>query len=112
MPAIREEMRVSEKLSPTIIGPTLKTATEILDSAYSKRTREKQEVKRRGQPCCGELTVCSACDVIENLSKSDDIKNTITKTPCRVDTGIVKLQAAYEYRVRLSHGPRELPNGY
>lgn len=48
MPAIREEMRVSEKLSPTIIGPTLKTATEILDSAYSKRTREKQEVRRRG----------------------------------------------------------------
>lgn len=44
MPAIRAEMRVSEKLSPEIVGPTLKTATEILDSAYSKQTRVAQEV--------------------------------------------------------------------
>lgn len=44
MPAIRKEMRVSHKLCPEIVGPTLQTATEILDSAYSKKTREKQQV--------------------------------------------------------------------
>lgn len=58
MPSIRKEMRVSHKLCPEIIGPTLKTATAILDSAYSKRTREAQEVRvdlsggsRRGLSC-------------------------------------------------------------
>lgn len=44
MPAIREETRVSHKLSPEIVGPSLRTATEILDSAYSKKTKEIQEV--------------------------------------------------------------------
>ena len=52
IPAIREEMRVSEKLSPTIIGPTLKAATEILHNAYSKRTREAQEVCEERPRCC------------------------------------------------------------
>ncbi len=47
MPSIRQEMRVSQKLAPEIVGPSLKTATEILDSAYSKRTRETQQVLRR-----------------------------------------------------------------
>ncbi|CAB1117541.1 unnamed protein product [Ectocarpus sp. CCAP 1310/34] len=46
MPLIRKEMRVSHKLCPEIIGPTLKTATDILDSAYSKRTREAQEARK------------------------------------------------------------------
>ncbi|CAM9738436.1 unnamed protein product [Ectocarpus sp. 13 AM-2016] len=46
MPSIRKEMRVSHKLCPEIIGPTLKTATDILDSAYSKRTREAQEARK------------------------------------------------------------------
>lgn len=44
MPSIRAEMRVSQKLSPEIVGPSLKTATEILHRAYSKRTRETQKV--------------------------------------------------------------------
>lgn len=44
MPSIRSEMRVSYKLCPEIIGPSLKTATDILHSAYSKKTREKQKV--------------------------------------------------------------------
>lgn len=48
MTSIRTELRVSEKLSPEIVGPTLKTATEILDSAYSKRTRVAQEVSASG----------------------------------------------------------------
>lgn len=46
MPSIRTEMRVSQKLSPEIIGPSLETATEILHSTYSKRTRQTQEVIR------------------------------------------------------------------
>ncbi|CAN0048640.1 unnamed protein product, partial [Ectocarpus fasciculatus] len=46
MPSIRKEMRVSHKLCPEIIGPTLKTATDILDSAYSKRTREAQGARK------------------------------------------------------------------
>ncbi|CAM9529419.1 unnamed protein product [Ectocarpus sp. 12 AP-2014] len=46
MPSIRKEMRVSHKLCPEIIGPTLKTATDILDSAYSKKTREAQEARK------------------------------------------------------------------
>ncbi|CBJ25470.1 conserved unknown protein [Ectocarpus siliculosus] len=46
MPSIRKEMRVSHKLCPEITGPTLKTATDILDSAYSKRTREAQEARK------------------------------------------------------------------
>ncbi|CAN0365334.1 unnamed protein product, partial [Pylaiella littoralis] len=46
MPAIREETRVSHKLSPEIVGPSLRTATEILDSAYSKRTKEIQEARK------------------------------------------------------------------
>lgn len=66
MPAIREEMKVSEKLSPTIIGPTLKTATEILDSAYSKRTREAQEVTRRSH-------------LVENVAPATLLSNKQTK---------------------------------
>eukprot|EP00903_Cladosiphon_okamuranus_P009352 g8918.t1 len=46
MPSIRKEMRVSEKLSPEIVGPSLKTATEILHRAYSKRTRETQKARK------------------------------------------------------------------
>lgn len=51
MPSIRAEMRLSQKLSPEIIGPSLETATEILHSAYSKRTRQTQKV------------ICSMCRV-------------------------------------------------
>ena len=44
MPSVRTEMRVSHKLAPDIVGPSLETATEILHSAYSRRTREAQQV--------------------------------------------------------------------
>lgn len=44
MPSIREELRVSEKLEPRIVGPTLETSTQILDSVYAKRTKVVQEV--------------------------------------------------------------------
>lgn len=46
MTSIREELRVSEKLSAEIVGPTLKSATGILASAYSRRMKRAQEVSR------------------------------------------------------------------
>eukprot|EP00752_Nemacystus_decipiens_P010548 g9393.t1 len=46
MPSIQKEMRVSQKLSPEIVGPSLETATEILHRAYSKRTREIQKARK------------------------------------------------------------------
>lgn len=45
MSSIRKEMRVTEKLAPNIIGPTLETATQILDRVYSKHTKVAQEVR-------------------------------------------------------------------
>lgn len=45
MPSIREELRVSEKLASDIVGPSLATATAILDNAYAIRAKAAQEVQ-------------------------------------------------------------------
>lgn len=43
--SIRAVMKISEKLEPEIVGPSLEVATQILDMAYSKQTRLVQEVQ-------------------------------------------------------------------
>lgn len=73
MPSIRTEMRVSHKLSSEIVGPSLKIATEILHSAYSKRTKETQKVMRwkRGvaQSICVGFAVSMCCALFRHMNE-------------------------------------------